>query len=181
MKRLRGVPLYYWGEKVVRTLTVGYIPTGDPSRFDIGPVNTMLSYNSIEGLRLRAGGVTTAQLNKRWFARGMAAYGLKDHKWKYMAELEHSFHDKERHSREFPVHALRLTSTYDLDFIGQHYNFTNPDNVFLSLKRFSDRMAVTKRGNPSRALRAGSAWKPRRGCRSPTATGARAAASTRLC
>lgn len=144
MKRLRGVPLYYWGEKVVRTLTVGYIPTGDPSRFDIGPVNTMLSYNSIEGLRLRAGGVTTAQLNKRWFARGMAAYGLKDHKWKYMAELEHSFHDKERHSREFPVHALRLTSTYDLDFIGQHYNFTNPDNVFLSLKRFSDRMAVYK-------------------------------------
>ncbi|MDE6136506.1 MAG: carboxypeptidase-like regulatory domain-containing protein, partial [Muribaculaceae bacterium] len=144
MKRLRGVPLYYWGEKVVRTLTVGYVPTGNPSRFDVGPVNTMISYNSIEGLRLRGGGVTTANLSRRWFARGMAAYGFKDHKWKYMAELEHSFRDKAYHSREFPVHALRLTSTYDLDFIGQHYNFTNADNVFLSLKRFSDKMAVYK-------------------------------------
>ncbi len=142
MQRLRGVPLFYWGEKAVRTMVVGYVPTGNPNKFDIGPLNTFASYNSVEGLRLRLGGVTTARLNPRLFARGMAAYGFKDHRWKYAAELEYSFHDKDYHSLEFPVHSLRLNSGYDLDFIGQHYYFTNGDNVFLSLKRMTDRMAT---------------------------------------
>lgn len=147
MQRLRSVPLYYWGEKVLRTFVVGYIPTGNPCKFDIGPVNTMMSYNTIEGVRLRAGGVTTANLSRRWFARAMAAYGFRDHKWKYVGELEYSFVDKQYHSREFPVHALRFTSSYDLDFVGQNYHFTNADNVFLSLKRMSDNMAVYRRLN----------------------------------
>lgn len=145
MTRLREVPLYYWGEKVVRALSVGYVPAGP--KFEIGPLNTFASYSSIEGLRLRFGGLTTAALSPRWFVRAMGAYGFKDHKWKYMGEVEYSFHDKLRHSREFPVHSLRFTSSYDLDFIGQHYNFTNADNVFLSLKRLSDNMAVYMRLN----------------------------------
>ncbi len=147
MERLRGVPLYYWGEKVISTLTIGYLATGRNSKFDVGPLNTFISYNGIEGLRLRIGGMTTANLNPRWFGRAMVAYGTKDHKWKYKGELEYSFHDKKTHSREFPVHALRFTSAYDLDFVGQHYYFTNVDNVFLSLKRMSDYMAVYRRLN----------------------------------
>lgn len=147
LERLRRVPLFYWGEKAVRTMVVGYVPTGNPSRIDIGPLNTFASYNSVEGLRLRLGGVTTAALNKRVFARGMAAYGFRDHRWKYAAELEYSFHDKTFHSREFPVHALRFNSSYDIDFIGQHYYFTNGDNMFLSLKRMSDHMATYRLQN----------------------------------
>lgn len=138
MGRLRSVPLFYWGEKVLKILVSGYINTGNPSKFDIGPMNTTVSYNDIEGLRLRAGGMTTANLSRRWFARGYGAYGFKDHRWKYSGELEYSFHDKQYHSREFPVHSLRLTHLYDVDMLGQHYMFTNPDNVFLSLKRMSD-------------------------------------------
>ncbi|MDE6453152.1 MAG: DUF5686 and carboxypeptidase regulatory-like domain-containing protein [Muribaculaceae bacterium] len=147
MRRLRSIPAYYWGEKVLKTFVVGYIATGSNSRFDIGPLNTFVSYNPIEGLRLRAGGVTTAHLNKRLFARGAVAYGFRDHRWKYMGELEYSFVDKAYHSREFPVHALRFTSSYDLNFIGQQYRFTNPDNMFLSLKRLSDNMATYRRLN----------------------------------
>ena len=147
MKRLRGVPVYYWGEKIVRLFAVGYARTGNPSKFDIGPVNTFASYNSIEGLRLRAGGITTANLSRRWFGRAMGAYGFRDRKWKYRGEVEYSFHDKAYHSREFPVHSLRFTTSYDLDFIGQHYYFTNPDNMFLSLKRMSDKMAMYQRVN----------------------------------
>lgn len=135
MQQLRGVPLFYWGEKVAKLLFVGYITTGKDSKVDIGPVNTMVSFNSIEGTRLRAGGFTTANLNKRIFGRGYLAYGIKDHKWKYGAELEYSFIDKEYHSREFPIHSIRLSSSYDLDQIGEHYLYTNQDNIFLSLKR----------------------------------------------
>lgn len=90
MTRLRSVPLFYWSEKTVRLMTSGYVPTGNPSYVDLGPMTTMLSYNSIEGLRLKLGGFTTANLSRRWFGRGYIARGFKDHKWKYRAELEYS-------------------------------------------------------------------------------------------
>ncbi len=138
MTRLRSVPLYYWSEKVLKILVSGYIHTADPSKIDIGPMNTTISGNDVEGLRLRAGGMTTANLSPRWFGRGYVAYGTKDHRWKYKVEAEYSFRDKKYHSREFPVHSLRLTQLYDVDMLGQHYMFTNPDNMFLSLKRQKD-------------------------------------------
>lgn len=138
MKRF---PLFYWGEKVVMVLAKGYIGTWPvwkepkPSRFDLGPVNTFISYNSLEGVRLRVGGMTTGSLSPHIFGRGYMAWGFKDHRWKYEIEGEYSFRPKKIHAREFPIHSLRATHSYDLDMLGQHYLFTNPDNVFLSLKR----------------------------------------------
>lgn len=86
--------MFFWGEKLLKILVNGYIFTGKDSKFDIGPVNTMASYNSLEGLRLRAGGMTTANLSKHWFGRGYVAYGFRDHRWKYSVEGEYSFNEK---------------------------------------------------------------------------------------
>ena len=145
IQRLRSVPLYYWTEKTLKLLVMGYWHTGNPPKFDYGPVNTSISYNTAEGVRLRAGGMTTAYLSKRWFARGFVAYGFRDHKFKYRGEVEYSFRDKEYHSREFPVHSLRLTSLYLLDELGQNYTFTNADNLFLSWKRLADTRVTYRR------------------------------------
>lgn len=145
MKRLRRVPLYYYGEKLLQRMFTGYWPTGNPSRFDIGPLNTIASYNSVEGLRLRLGGMTTAALSPRWFGRGYGAYGFRDHRWKYGGEVEYSFHDKRIHSREFPVHSLRLSHSYDMDRLGSHYLYTSQDNFVLSLTRMADRVQVYRR------------------------------------
>lgn len=133
--KIRKVPLYYWTERTFKLLFTGYVKTGNPSKFDYGPINTSVSYSSIGGIRLRAGGMTTANLSKRWFGRGFVAYGLRDHRLKYRGEVEYSFIDKKYHAREFPVKSLRFTSTYDLDALGQRYLATNDDNFFLSLKR----------------------------------------------
>lgn len=145
MRRLRKVPVFYWGEKVVRLFFTGWIPTARHSRFDFGPLNTTLSYNTAEGVRLRAGGMTTANLSPRWLGRGYVAYGFRDHRWKYQAELEYSFIDKTYHAREFPVQSLRLSHQYDIDQIGQHYLYTNSDNMFLSWKRMSDTRVTYRR------------------------------------
>ena len=102
MARLRSDRLYYWGEKAVKTFASGYITTGNPSKFDFGPLTSTFSVNTVEGFRLRVGGMTTAALSPRWFARGYVARGFKDHKWKYSGEVEYSFRDKRQHSREFP-------------------------------------------------------------------------------
>lgn len=142
---MRKDPLFYWTEKVLKVLVNGYVPTGNPSKVDIGPVNTLMSGNSVEGMRFRIGAMTTAYLSKRIFARGYVAYGTKDKRWKYNAELEYSFVDKKYHSREFPMHSLRLTHNYDIDWLGQHYLFTNTDNVFLSLKRMTNERATYRR------------------------------------
>ncbi len=147
MKRLRSRSLFYWGEKVVKTMFTGYLMTGKPSLFDIGPLNAMLSFNNTEGTRLRAGGMTTAALSPRWFGRFYGAYGFKDHRWKYGAELEYSFIDKDYHSREFPVKSIRFNSSYDIERPGQNYLFTSPDNIVLSLKRMSDDRVLYKRLN----------------------------------
>ncbi len=144
MSDLRKIPVFYWGEKVLVILVNGYIKTGRNSKFDFGPVNTLISANPVEKIRLRIGGMTTANLSPHLFCNGYVAYGIRDKKWKYKAELEYSFNKKRYHKNEFPRNAISATCMYDIDMVGQHYLFTNPDNVFLSLKRKRD-MLVTYR------------------------------------
>lgn len=145
LTEMRHNKVYYWAEKVLQVLVTGYIRTGNPSKIDIGPVNTFVSFNDLEGLRLRGGFMTTGNLSKRWFGKAYAAYGFGDHKWKYAVEAEYSFIDKDYHSREFPVHSLRATHRYDVDMLGQHFFFTNPDNFFLSFRRAKDTMMSYRR------------------------------------
>lgn len=138
-RQMRSNKLYYWGEKIVKIFALGYINTSSKdSKFDIGPVNTFFSHNDVEGYRLRLGGMTTANLNPHIFFKAYGAYGTHDHRWKYGAEAEWSLTPKRYHSREFPIHSFRLTHRYDMDMLGQHYAFTNPDNMFLSFKRCED-------------------------------------------
>ena len=138
MKRLRGSRLFYWAEQVVVTLVNGYLPTARVSKVDIGPLNTIISGNSLEGVRLRLGAMTNVNLSRHWFARAYLAYGCRDRKFKYMGSLEYSFTPKKSLDQEFPIHSLRLTHRYDVDKLAQHYLYTNPDNVFLTLRRHKD-------------------------------------------
>lgn len=138
MKRLRSSKLFYWAEQFVVLMVNGYIPTSRESKFDIGPLNTIFSGNSLEGLRLRLGGMTTVNLSRHWFARGYAAYGFRDKKFKYMGSLEYSFTPKKAMDQEFPIHSLRVIHKYDVDKLSQHYVYTNQDNMFLTLRRHKD-------------------------------------------
>lgn len=142
---LRSVPVYKWIERAIGILVSGYVPAGKKDKVELGPVNTLVSFNDVEGTRFRLGGVTTAKLSKHWFSRGYVAYGTKDHRWKYAGEIEYSFNEKKRHAKEFPVHSIRLSHKYDTDAIGQDYEFTNPDNIFLSLKRMKDTLMIYER------------------------------------
>jgi len=138
MQRLRRSRLFYWAEQLVVVFVNGYVPTARVSKIDIGPLNTLISGNSLEGVRLRLGGMTSVNLSRHWFARGYLAYGTRDRKFKYMGSLEYSFTPKRAMDQEFPIHSLRLTHRYDVDKLGQHYLYTNQDNVFLTLRRHKD-------------------------------------------
>ncbi|MDR1330945.1 MAG: DUF5686 and carboxypeptidase regulatory-like domain-containing protein [Tannerella sp.] len=136
MARLRKIPAFYWSEKVVSALINGYVQTSDVnSLFEFGPANTLVSGNTLEGMRFRLGGTTTVNLNNRLFADGYVAYGTTDHRLKYDALLEYSFNSKKSFRKEYPFHYLRAEYKYDINQIGQQYLYTNPDNVFMMPKR----------------------------------------------
>ena len=107
---------------------------GKPSKVDIGPINTMISSNYIDGLRLRASAQTTANLNPHLFLRGYYAYGFKDEKSKYKAEVEYSFNKKEYLPREYPINSLTVSYSYDNMLPYDKFMGTDKDNVFTSFK-----------------------------------------------
>lgn len=145
MAKFRAIPVFHLTEQIVSVLVNGYIPTNtipEKNKFEIGPMNTLISGNSIEGARIRTGGTTTTTFNKRWTLEGYAAYGTKDREWKYDGIVEYSFIDKKQYRKEFPVHSIRAEYQYDINQLGQHYLYTNKDNVFLSWKRQKDTRAT---------------------------------------
>lgn len=138
-------PVIYWTTKVVELIVKGFIATGKKSKFDIGPIDTFISYDGLEGLRLAIGGVTTANLRKNLFARGYVAYGFKDHKWKYNAEIEYSFNKKKYHNYEFPLNGIRATYRYDVFNLGQHFLSNNAGNLLNSIVRMDNRFSIYER------------------------------------
>lgn len=145
MARFRSVPLFYITEKVVTTLVSGYIPTNkDPrkNKFDLGPMNSTINGNAIEGARFRVGGGTTPVFNKHWFLEGYAAYGTRDHKLKYDGLVEYSFRPRSTYRLEFPIHSLRFEYMYDINKLGQNYMYTSKDNVMLAIRRKKDTRAT---------------------------------------
>lgn len=141
VKGMRSVPLYYWTEKAVKLLAWGYVPMNDDTPAALGPIDTFYSSNELEGSRVKLGGMTTPYLSKRWFFRGYGAYGFKDHRWKYDAEVEYSFRDKEKNAREFPVHSITLSHLYDINQLGQELRFSEGSTFFASiLSRMKDKL-----------------------------------------
>ena len=122
---------------MLKAFVENFVETGTkdhPSKVDIGPVNTMISNNYIDGLRLRMSAQTTANLNPHLFFKGYYAYGFKDHRSKYMAEMEYSFNKKEYLPREFPKNSITLTYRYDVMSPTDKFLKTDKDNVFVSFK-----------------------------------------------
>ena len=132
LSRLRQSKTFYWCEKVVVTVLGGYINIGgSDSKFAIGPLGSTIGGNSLEGVRLQLGGLTTANLHPRWFGKFYVAYGARDERFKYMGQLEYSFVDKKRQASEFPVNSLRLMHSYDVNKLGQHRLYTGPDFLYI--------------------------------------------------
>ncbi len=137
VKKLEQMPGFKYVMFVLKAFIENFVETGtkeNPSKVDIGPINTMISSNYIDGLRLRASAQTTANLNPHLFVKGYYAYGFKDHRSKYMGEMEYSFNKKEYLPREFPKNSITFTYQYDVMAPTDKFLKTDKDNVFVSFK-----------------------------------------------
>lgn len=136
---------------VLKALVENFVETSnDSSKVDIGPINTMLSSNFIDGIRARISAQTTANMHKQLFLRGYYAYGSESRKHYYLGELTWSFNEKDYLPREFPKRTLTFLSTYDVCSPSDKFMRTDKDNVFTAFKwtkvdrmMFYNRQSVT--------------------------------------
>ena len=148
MTQLRKVPIYYYTEKAISILFSGYMQTHkdmQKSKFEVGPMNSSIGGNELEGFRLRAGGGTTPTFDKHFFLEGYTAYGFKDSKLKYNLSAEYSFNERKQYLKEFPRHSIRVEYLYDVNKLGEQYMNTGKDNFLLSIKRMKEIRATYQR------------------------------------
>lgn len=111
-----------------------FVQTSKKSYVDIGPINTMISKNFIDGLRTRLSAQTTANLFPHFFMSGYYARGWDSKKNYYKGQLTYSFNKKEYMPWEFPKRTITFTSTYDVCSPSDKFMPTDKDNVFTAFK-----------------------------------------------
>ena len=137
IKRMANTKHFKWVIFASKALIENFIETGSedkPSKFDIGPVNTFISKNFIDGIRLRASARTTAKLNPHWFFEGYYAYGTKSRRSYYDAKVTYSFNKPEYQPIEFPVRTISFESTSDVESPSDKYLKHNKDNIFMTFR-----------------------------------------------
>jgi len=130
---IKKVPIYKFYEKVGSLIVTGYWITGN---FEIGPLYKFISFNSIEGLRLRIGGRTSNKFSKKLMLEGHVAYGTRDEKFKYAMGLTYMVGKNPRRS-------FGLSFRYDMEQLGQNPNAFSEDNFFASFLRRSPANKLT--------------------------------------
>lgn len=121
----------------LRALVENYVETGSmrtKSKFDFGPVNTLISSNFVDKYRLRVSGRTTANLNKHLFWNGYYAYGTKSHKNYYGSEITYSLNAKKHVPFEFPQRNIIFETGYDVMSPADKFLIHNKDNIFMSVR-----------------------------------------------
>lgn len=134
---LQSIPSFKRTMDIVTLFFAGYKDFGP---FEMGPVNTFYSFNSVEGFRLRLGGRTTTALSKRYYFETYAAYGFEDLKWKYFLSGTYSLNNKSIYA--FPQNYVRASFQRDTKIPGQDLQFVQEDNFLLSFKRGENNMML---------------------------------------
>lgn len=131
LEQIKGFKYIIFGAKA---FIENFVETGNPSKVDIGPINTMITGNFVDGTRTRLSAQTTANLDKHWFFSGYYAHGWDSKKDYYKGEVTYSFNKKEYLPREFPKRTLTFMSTYDVCSPSDKFMHTDKDNVFTAFK-----------------------------------------------
>ena len=137
---IKNIPAFKRSINLIMLLTTGFLNLG---KIEIGPDESFFSFNSVEGYRFRFGAHTTPDFSKRITYEGYLAYGLTDKILKYNASVTYSL--TPRTIFQFPVKSIKLSYQNDVKIPGQELQFTQGDNIFLSLKRgISDKLLLNK-------------------------------------
>ncbi|HRW96443.1 MAG TPA: DUF5686 family protein [Bacteroidales bacterium] len=114
---LKTLPRFNTYIDIITMITTGYWVEGN---FEYGPYASIMSFNDVEGLRLRLGGRTSNDFSTKIMLDGHVAYGFKDNKIKYGTGLLYML-DKN------PRRAIGASYKYDIEQIGASQNAFRED------------------------------------------------------
>jgi hypothetical protein len=137
---IKKIPAFKRRMNLIMLITNGFWDLG---KVEIGPYDSFFSFNTIEGSRVRFGGMTTPDFSKKITFDGYMAYGFTDKKIKYSAGVTYSLTPGTIY--QFPVRSIRFSYLSDNKVPGQELQFSHGDNLFLSFKRgISDKLLYNK-------------------------------------
>ena len=131
---IQKMPQFKRYQAAVYFLTVGYKDIGN---LEIGPWYNWISYNQLEGYRLRFDLGTNTKFSKQLYLHGYLAYGFNDNKYKYKLDGTYLFNKS-------PRAQLTLSYAKDIDYGQSYYDAISQDNIFA--------LAVRKSGIPIKFL-----------------------------
>jgi Family of unknown function (DUF5686)/CarboxypepD_reg-like domain len=82
---IKSIPRVKTGVNIFYTIVNGHYTW---NKVDIGPYLNIITFNNIEGYKLRLGGRTNINFSNEWILRGYIAYGFRDQRFKYNAQVE---------------------------------------------------------------------------------------------
>lgn len=132
---IKSLPVYKTWVDILTIFVSGYKVVNN---FEIGPYFNLLSYNRVEGPRIRFGGRTSHKFSRWYELEGYVAYGFKDEKYKYSLGFK-SFISKRPHRQ-----LIGMTYKSDYEILGQSQNGFSQDNLFASLFRTSPLTNLTR-------------------------------------
>lgn len=121
--RIQGTKLYTSLYDVVEALVTGYYEFG---KLSVGPYLGLMSFNPLEGFRVRVGARTTIDWSKKHRLSAYLAYGFKDRRikggfsWEYLISKD-------------PTKKLTVDAHYDMLQMGRGTNIFNEGNILSSL------------------------------------------------
>jgi hypothetical protein len=132
---IKTLPIYKTWVDIFTLFVSGYKVVNN---FEIGPYFNLVSYNRVEGPRVRFGGRTSSKFSRWYELSGYLAYGFKDEKYKYSLGFK-SFISKKPHRQ-----LVGLTYKSDYEILGQSQNGFSQDNLFASLFRTNPLTNLTR-------------------------------------
>lgn len=133
---LKSLPAFKTYVDVVKMVTTGYYIKGN---FEWGPYMSFLSFNRLEGGRIRIGGRTSNDFSKKVMLSGHLAYGTADLTYKYGAGVQYMLNKN-------PRRALGLDFKYDIEQLGQSQFAFREDFLLAALFRRqpSDKLSMVE-------------------------------------
>jgi hypothetical protein len=127
MDSVQRTPFYKFMNYLGYTAMTAHLKAGP---VEIGQVPQFVSWNSIEGVRLKLGMRTSKTLSDKFQISGYGAYGFKDKDWKYgMKTIVHL------PSKNRKWHTLSAWYKNDFEMLGQKNEMLTNDNIISSLTR----------------------------------------------
>ena len=141
MENSKGFKWIIFGIKALMEnyVEIGSGTDGKKSKFDLGPINTYLSSNYVDGLRLRLAGRTMAALNPHFFWDGYAAYGTKSNDWYTGNIFTYSLNKKKNSPFEFPMRNITFEVARDIMSPSDENLLHNKDNIFMTIRASSQK------------------------------------------